>query len=148
MEHRAEPAPAEADVVKVGLALFDGSRLLTVRKRGSDYFILPGGKLERGETDEAALRREVREELSCDLVDGSLRWIGVFSDEAADAPGTIVKVRLYAGRLLGRIRAASEIVETKWFDPSTDDHGRLAPSIRNQILPLLSSRGRGDSWRW
>jgi 8-oxo-dGTP pyrophosphatase MutT (NUDIX family) len=42
-------------------------RMLTVRTRGRDVFYLPGGKRAPGESDVAALRREVHEELGGEL---------------------------------------------------------------------------------
>lgn len=61
---RAEREPVD---VAVGV-LFDaaGRFLLTSRPQGkvyADYWEFPGGKLERGETVAAALRRELHEEL-------------------------------------------------------------------------------------
>lgn len=57
--------------VAVGVLLAaDGSFLLTSRPAGkpyAGYWEFPGGKLEAGETVEAALRRELHEELGIDI---------------------------------------------------------------------------------
>lgn len=53
-------------VCAVGLIDRDGRVLLTTRPEGKDYagsWEFPGGKLEKGESPEAALVRELREEL-------------------------------------------------------------------------------------
>src|SRR5919206_2898227 len=49
-------------------------RLLLVehRKRGQRYWVLPGGRLQANETLEAALRRELVEELSLEATIGKL----------------------------------------------------------------------------
>ncbi len=48
-------------------------RLLCARSRGKDAYFLPGGKREEGESDEAALVREIREELTVQLLPHTLQ---------------------------------------------------------------------------
>ena len=45
------------EITKIGLAVMDGERVLLVKKRGSDFLILPGGKPEKNETDAQTLSR-------------------------------------------------------------------------------------------
>ena len=65
----------DGDVVDVAVGVLIGERgrfLLTSRPAGKVYagwWEFPGGKLERGETVEAALARELHEELGIDVVD-------------------------------------------------------------------------------
>ena len=57
-------------IVVVGAALFDGGRLLAARRSAppelAGRWELPGGKVEQGEAPDAALVRELREELGVD----------------------------------------------------------------------------------
>ena len=60
----------------------EDGRVLGARSRGKDVYFIPGGKREAGESDEEALVREVREELSVTLDASSLRPLGVFEAQA------------------------------------------------------------------
>jgi 8-oxo-dGTP diphosphatase len=64
--------------VVVAAVIERGGRVLVSQRvpgRGqAGRWEFPGGKREEGETDEAALRREVREELGIDVAVGSLLW--------------------------------------------------------------------------
>lgn len=55
----------------------------------------PGGKVEAGETDEAALRRECQEELAVELAVGRKRWETVHA-----YPDLEVTLALYDGTLI------------------------------------------------
>jgi 8-oxo-dGTP diphosphatase len=130
---------------KVGMAVWRAGSLLTVRKHRHDVYILPGGKRESADANiRATLRREIREELCCDVDERTLEWVGTFRDESADDPTDEIAVHLFVGELVGDPRPCSEIDELRWFDPSVDDPAALAPSIRNEILPhFLREEPRG-----
>ena len=61
--------------VVVGAALIDDHRLLAAQRATppalAGFWELPGGKVDAGETDEAALLRECREELGVDIMLGA-----------------------------------------------------------------------------
>ena len=56
----------------------DAGRLLTVRKRGTDKFMHPGGKPEPGETAAQAASRELLEEVGIEVPPSDLRLMGVW----------------------------------------------------------------------
>ena len=68
----------------------DKGRLLLVRKRGTVYFMQPGGKIEPGENARSALIRELREELNLELSQEELIPLGEFTDSAANEPGHLL----------------------------------------------------------
>jgi len=127
------------EITKIGLAVIDGDRVLLVKKRGSDFLILPGGKPEKNETDLQTLSRELDEELGCRLVPDQLTFLGTFSDKAAGMPGVNVTIRLYAGSLVGTPIPHAEIDSVVWWTPTEHYHSVLAPSLKNSILPFLNS---------
>lgn len=127
-------------IIKVGLAVTEGGRILLVRKHGSSSWILPGGKPEAGEGDVTALVRELGEELGCGL-DGEGIFLGEFSAPAADSEKeAMVHVRLYLGGLNGQPVPQSEIEEMAWVELDNHTAYSVAPSLRDQILPMLADR--------
>ena len=62
---------AEAKTVNVAAAIFyKDNKILAARRADADnagFWEFPGGKVEAGETSEQALRREIQEELHCNV---------------------------------------------------------------------------------
>jgi 8-oxo-dGTP diphosphatase len=113
-------------------------RVLLVRKRGTSAFMQPGGKLDAGEDDHAALSREISEELGCLVVPASIQPLGAFDAVAANEPGFRVEANLYHADVTGEITPGREIDEAIWVDPASPPDVHLAPLTRDHVLPLAS----------
>ena len=130
----------------VGAILFDrAGRLLTVRKRGTERFMLPGGKREPGEDDVIALARELAEELGVALV--SAQPFGRFEAPAANEPGALVRSEAYLVTVEGEAAIQTEIEELLWIDPAAPPDAPLAPLLARHILPALTARRRANRTR-
>lgn len=129
------------DIHKIGLlAVRDGRMLLCRNRRPGSLLILPGGKIECGESHMECLRREIQEELGSVKVE-AFTFIGTYIDVAAGVhAGKMVQIELYAGELSGTPQASSEIADLVWFGEH-DDWALVAPSLANKILPDLIARG-------
>jgi len=114
-------------------------RVLMTRSRGKDAYYLPGGKREPGESDEACLRREVREELSVDLKPGTLRKLGVWEAQAHGKPeGVKIVMPCYVAEYAGELRASAEIEEFVWL--IHEDRERTGP-VGQIVFDWLHARG-------
>ena len=111
-------------------------RVLLVRKRGTAAFMQPGGKRDSGESDAAALSREIAEELGCRVTNTSVQALGVFDCAAANEPGFQVNAAVYAVDVEGPITPAGEIDQIVWVDPRALPDLPLAPLTRDHVLPL------------
>jgi len=110
-------------------------RVLLVRKRGTAFFIQPGGKREPGETALQTLARELHEELGVRLHPGSAQALGHFEDQAVNEPGRRVHAEVYRVQVDGEPRPGAEIEALHWLDPVPPHDVPVAPLSARHILP-------------
>jgi 8-oxo-dGTP diphosphatase len=131
------PAPTVIRVSAVVLRRPSGE-VLTVRKRGTHRFMLPGGKPEPGETAAQTAVREAYEEVGAVLDEARLRELGTFRAAAANEAGHEVVGTVFEHPAVTVVAAAAEIEELRWLDPAADLPDDLAPLLELRVLPLLA----------
>ena len=132
-------------LIRVAAVVFRDAegRVLTVRKRGTERFMLPGGKPEAGEEFIDTGAREVDEELGLDVTPDDLAVLGRFSSDAANEPGHALEshVFTYCGVLTQVPAVAAEIDELRWFTEAelrTPPPGvLLAPMLQFNAVPAI-----------
>jgi 8-oxo-dGTP pyrophosphatase MutT (NUDIX family) len=116
------------------LHLHEG-KLLSTRSRGKDRYYIPGGKREAGETDEQTLVREIREELTVELLVDSIVYQGTFEAPAhCHAPDVHVQMTCYSASYTGILQPAAEIEEVIWL---TYQHRPLVSAVDQIIFDWL-----------
>ena len=113
--------------------------LLTVRKRGTDKFMHPGGKPEPGETAAEAASRELFEEVGIEIAPHVLEPLGVWLAVAANEAGTNIEATVFSAPGTWEAHPSAEIAEIRWLDlhaPLPDD---LAPLLTDHVLPALAA---------
>lgn len=101
---------------KVAWIVISDGRVLGARSKGKDTYYFPGGKRESGETDVQTLIREVKEELSVDILSDTVTPFGIFEAAAhGKEEGVQVKMACYTADYTGELAPASEIAEIAWL---------------------------------
>ena len=126
--------------IAAALLMRDDGMTLVVRKRGTKAFLQPGGKLEPGESPEAALHRELSEELVITGTLGEPVPMGQFTAAAANEAGALVVADLFLVHVSGEIAPQAEIEEICWIAPASPGSIELAPLTRDEVLPALLRR--------
>lgn len=141
-------AISKAPRVRLAGAAWVGGKLLVVRHQrdGKDYFLLPGGGLEWGETCAQGLAREFEEELSLPITVGPLLCV----NESIDPDGRRHIVNLTFGVQLSSMRMKlhpdRRLREVRWMSPAELEKAVFYPDIREALLSFRSARRPRAVW--
>ena len=106
--------PARLRKLVVAALVRDGGQVLMSRRRADqampNLWEFPGGKVEPGEHPEAALVREVREELGCELAIDRVEEVVFHAYPEFD-----LYMLVYAGRIAGGEPRAIQVAEVAWL---------------------------------
>ncbi|MCP3762932.1 8-oxo-dGTP diphosphatase MutT [Domibacillus sp. A3M-37] len=83
----------------------------------------PGGKIEAGETPEQSLKREIQEELACEIEVGSK-----IEEVTHEYETVIVNLLTYHSRIIKGVPTAEEHAELRWVPRDQLDELEWAPA--------------------
>jgi 8-oxo-dGTP diphosphatase len=127
-------------------------KLVLVKRKNPPYqgcFALPGGFVEVGETVEAAVAREAKEETGLDIE--IIKLQGVYSDPSRDPRGHTVSI-CYIAKGSGMLKAGSDAKDTGLFDLNeipklAFDHNKIIENAKSDINGILSEMQEHDDAR-
>ena len=110
--------------------VFDDGRVLLAHRSDIDWWNLPGGGMEVGETVEEAMRREVREETGLEVQ--IERLVGIYSKPQKQEVVLTFRCQVIGGEL----QATEESRACSYFPPDALPHNTL-PKHRERIMDAL-----------
>jgi len=140
------PAPRLRRGVKALVSGSDGVLLVREHHRdGSEFWTLPGGGIHRGETPEDALRREIHEELQCEMVVGSSHSHYPYAHRSR--PNLLSLYTVYDCSLLGRPSPCIEegVDQCRWVHPDGLPV-RTVPQVRTVLGQADRRSETGALW--
>lgn len=124
------------------LCHMDGSVLLIRRSKApfKDYWSLPGGKVEWGETMQAAAARELMEEtgLTAELTGPVETFDSIQKNTAGTVETHFVLAVFLAARPEGTLAAADDAAAAEWVPLSALDGRLTTPGTAARIRRLIS----------
>lgn len=128
---------------KVAGVIIQNRKLLMVRRYDEEHFIIPGGRMEKGETPRQTLERELREELNVGLE--TTRFLGVYEAPHFRDKNKLVRMETYLAEISGTPAPSNEIKEIIWIDSSYKMHAiKIASIDEDDVVPELKKRGLID----
>ena len=127
-----------------GAVIDDAGRFLLIRHTYQPGWHFPGGGVEKNETVETALRRELSEEAGVTL-SGAPELFGIFANFKAFPGDHIVLFVVRAWQQPSVPAPNAEITEQKFFAPDALP-GNVNPPTRRRIVEIVSGEGPATEW--
>ncbi|MEO0505414.1 MAG: NUDIX domain-containing protein [Bacteroidota bacterium] len=127
------------EIDKIAFIETRNGQVLSTKSKGKTKYYIPGGKRERGETDEETLVREVAEELDVRIDKNTVEYVGTFKTQSDGAKeGVLVKMTCYRAKFEGTLKPTSEIEEIRWLNYKDLD---IISAVDKKIFEFLKARG-------
>lgn len=127
-----------------GVVLDAGNRVLLIRHTYRAGWHFPGGGVEKGETVEDALRRELHEEAAVDLT-GPPELFGVYANQHLFPGDHIALFVVRAWKSKGFPKPNAEIAEHRLVPWDALPDGTTAPA-RQRLLEIMTNQPRSAHW--
>ncbi|MEC4115280.1 NUDIX hydrolase [Myroides pelagicus] len=118
------------------LVINSDNEMLVVRKKGSTYYMMAGGKIQTNESAKEALFREIKEELDLDLNNEQISYLGSHQTTAVNEAKTLVSADIFLIRLTTKsVKPHAELEEVIWLNQMNYTSYQLAHLLKEFSLP-------------
>src|SRR4030066_1487893 len=128
----------KADIHKAGGIIIRDKKILVGKSKDMDFYICPGGSVEKGETPEKALVRELLEEFKLAVSLKDIKKFGSFFAKAAGDEGKMIMMDVFhVNQFQNEPIANAEIEDLKWIDSNIPKDIKVGSIIEHEIIPRL-----------
>lgn len=135
----------KVDIHKAAGILIRDRKLLVERSKGKSIFIAPGGSIEKGETAEDAVIRELMEEFRVTVRPEHLSIFGTFRAKAAGQEDKVVEMKVFTvTQWEGEPTADNEVEEIRWVTSEAEDGIEIGSIFEHEVIPRLKAENLID----
>lgn len=133
----------KVDIVKHAAVIIREGKYLIAKEKGDEFWKNVGGEVEKNETAEECLAREVREELDVDVVGVPEYYFSTPITDTESVPRRKLVINLYKTEISGVPEPSSETAELHWLSKEefVDKTLYLTHQIETYIMPRLIEDG-------
>ncbi|KKP32880.1 MAG: hypothetical protein A2312_03115 [Candidatus Staskawiczbacteria bacterium RIFOXYB2_FULL_32_9] len=127
-------------VTRIAGVIIQDEKMLMVLGKYQELWT-PGGRIEPGETDEACLKRELKEEMGVELL--SCKFFKEYTNPSFYHPERTTIERIYIAKVSGQIKPASEIRDFVWLCKEDFENKKylMIGSDQEKLIPDLIKAG-------
>jgi len=123
---------------KAGGILVRERKILVERSKDKEFFIAPGGSVEKGETPSQALIRELLEEFRLKVFERNLSEFGRFYANAAGQESLVVRMDVFrVDKWNGEPKPDNEVEEIAWINSSIPKGLKVGSIFEHEVIPRL-----------
>lgn len=134
----------EYSISWAGVVFIRERKYLATKERNKSFVLVPGGKVDPGETDEQAATREVREELAVNV--RNLKPLTTVITTSKKT-GQSIRFRMFTGELVTEPDPDNLPRKTEAFmyiDSSSEDNGFEIGNLSKKLIPILVEKDMID----
>jgi 8-oxo-dGTP diphosphatase len=139
------PVETRKTRIRVAALIIRDGRVLLAKheKGGKQYWLLPGGGVEYGESVEEALKRELQEEAGLDIQPGELLW--VVDSIPDDHHRHVINLILSADAQSNVLNPHPDAVlrDVQWIDIGLFPDLEIFPDTKTEIIHFIQTGERG-----
>lgn len=132
--------------IRVAVILVQADKILLVkhRKYGKEYWLLPGGGLEFGETLESCAKRELKEEANLEIKLGDL--VLVNESIPPDKHRHVLNLCFWAKLIGGKIKVGKDgiLVDAQFVPINQIADLKMYPNLNKEIIAVINHQYQGN----
>lgn len=129
------------DIYKAAGILIKDRKLLVEKSNNKDFFIAPGGSIEKGETPEEALVRELKEEFDITVKSDDFEEFGHFHAHAAGQEENIVHMTVFiVKKWEGEPSPHAEVEKIMWLTSDVQKDIKVGSIFEHEVIPRLKAK--------